>query len=241
MTRQYAPKELEDAIRNLDDVENQISTLKEQLSGLYAERKELGEKIIPDLVEGEHLDNGVTLSDGREYTFERQYECGIAEKHKDEAHGWLAAHNADTILKRQLIIEFPKDSARVAATIKTMIARILPQYEIGLKVGQAPLALVDAVRQILESAGVTPTVTISEKTLLPGPTLTSFVKKSVKAGVNLPDCFGVYAPLRAIPVPATVTRVRCEKHGITHDANVMCVECYNELGPVDANPKPVEV
>lgn len=203
MPRPLASQELEDAILAFNAVEARVDTLKEQLAAARADAKQLGETTIPDLLDEVTRHQGVSLTNGDEYTFQLDVKCGVAEKDKEDAFGWLASKNADAMLKRQIILTLGKDSARVAANIKTLLARVLPQYEIGIKVGESPATLVSAVQTLLAEAGLTPTVTVSEKLSIDGSTLSAFVKKSLKSGVSLPESFGVYAPMRPICMAPT--------------------------------------
>jgi hypothetical protein len=197
--RPQASPALEAALLEFSTLEDQVATLQEQLSEKKARAKYLGENVMVELVELEHLNDGCRLTDGREFTFERDVKCGIAKDKKPEAFAWLASKGADTMLKRYLTISFGKDSLRQVSKIKTMLAQVLPQYEIGVKVGKAPDTIVEAVKELLRAADVQ--VEVEETLELPGSTLSSFVKKEIKAGRSLPEYFGVYAPLRAIPVP----------------------------------------
>lgn len=219
--RPPAPAELEAAVKEFDRLDNEIATLEEQLKELKAQRKQIGEHDIHVLVDGELLDTGCTFSDGSQYTFEQKVHASVTEANKVAARQWLEDKSADAMYKRYIILSLGKNSKEQAAAIRKLLAQVLPQYEIGIRVGQAPLSLVDAVRQLLDSAGLTPAVTVTEEVELPGPTLTSFVKKSLKAGVALPDCFGVYAPYIAV-------RTRepgdwCE-HGVNKSTN-HCADC----------------
>lgn len=202
--RPRASAQLEAAILEHIALENEIATLEEQLKEKKARAKFVGENELVEIVTDEEREQGVTLSNGDEYTFERDMKCGILKAEKPTAFNYLTQKGAGGLLKRHLIISFGKDSAKQVATVRAMLAQVLPQFEIGIKVGRAPGELVDAVKEILTKAELLPTVTIEEELELPGATLGAFVRKEMKAGRQLPECFGVYAPLRAIKVePAT--------------------------------------
>jgi hypothetical protein len=199
MTRPAASAPLTEAIIELLRLETEILNDEEALKDKKARRKTLGEHTITELVteQGCHT-SGVTLPDGTEWSFELDVHCGIRKDDKDVAFGWLAKHNADGMLKRHIVISFPKETADLAAKARSLIANLLPQYQIGIKVGETPETLHTAVVQLLTHAGLMPTVTLSEELELPGATLAAFVKRALKAGVNLPPEFGVYAPLRPV-------------------------------------------
>lgn len=198
--RPLASKALEATLTEFVQLENEIATLDEELKAKKARAKYLGENVMVEQVEPEMLTDGCRLRDGTEWTFKRDVKCGIPKDRKPEAFSWLAQKNADAMLKRYIVISFPKDSAKMVAAFKTMLARVLPQHQIGLRVGEAPDLLVDSVKVMLTEAGLLPVVTVDEEYELPGSTLSSFVKKQLALGQNLPECFGVYAPLRAYPV-----------------------------------------
>jgi hypothetical protein len=200
-SRPRASAQLEATLEEFATLEDEIATLDEQLKEKKARAKYLGENVVVELVETEHLDHGCILSDGREFTFERTLRCGITKDNKAAAFEYLESKGADTMLRRYLTLSFGKDSKKQVALVKTMLARVLPQFEVGIKVGTAPEELVTALREILKAAALN--IEIEEVTELPGATLTAFVKKELKAGRSLPEAFGVYAPLRAIPVTMT--------------------------------------
>jgi hypothetical protein len=83
--------------------------------------------------------------------------------------------------------------------VRTMIARVLPQFEIGVKVGRAPDGLRGAIATIIAEAGLN--ITMEESLELPGATMAAFVRKELAAGRGLPDAFGVYRPVRPMPAP----------------------------------------
>jgi hypothetical protein len=201
--RPLASPALEETMKEFAALEDEIATLSEALSEKKARAKYLGENVMVEQVaeiDGALLD-GIRLSDGSEWTFERDIKCGIPTARRQEAYNWLAAKKADAMLKREIVISFGKDSAVHVANFRRQFATILPQYEIGIKIGKAPETLVAAVEEILTKAGLLPGVKLEERLTHDGSTLSSFVTKQIKGGHNVPECFGVYAPLRAYPAP----------------------------------------
>lgn len=199
MPRPAASPLLAAAITEFLRLENEILNDEEALKDKKDRAKLLGEHTITELVtEQECHVTGVSLPDGTEWSFDRDVHCSIRKDDKDAAFSWLRRHNADGMLKRHLVISFPKEAADLAAKARSLIANLLPQYQIGIKVGEAPDGLANAVGEVLTAAGLLPTVTLSEELELPGATLAAFVKRSLKAGINLPAEFGVYAPLRPV-------------------------------------------
>jgi len=196
--RPKASPELEATLLEFATLEDEIATLTEVLGEKKARAKYLGENVVVELVETEHLNEGCVLSDGREFTFERDYKASVTKANQPAAFEFLEAHNADGLLRRFLTLSFGKDSTAQIKLFRSMIARIFPQYEVGLKIGNAPETIVTALTALLREANLN--IKIEESTELPGATLMAFVRKEIKAGRSLPECFGVYAPLRAIPV-----------------------------------------
>ena len=202
--RPRASAELEAALRSFWALDDQVNTLEEQLKDLKAQRKDLGEHQITDLVQQEEVrHSGVRLSDGSEYEFDVRVTCGIRNDDKQFAHQWLEEHNVGHLLKRHLLISFGTNSAKEAQILRGIVARLLPEYELTIKVGKAPDELVAAVTTMAEHAGLLPAIKVEEYTELPGATLSSFVKKCLKAGIDLPPQFGVYAPIVATRVATT--------------------------------------
>jgi hypothetical protein len=201
MERPLASAALEATLTEFMALEDEIATDDEALKEKKARAKYLGENVMVEQVaeiDGALLD-GVRLSDGREFTFERDIKCSIPAARKQEAYNWLASKKADAWLKREIVISFGKDSAVHVANFRRVFAQILPQYEVGIKLGKAPETLIESVREILERAGLLPGVKVEERLTHDGSTLSSFVTKQIRGGHNVPECFGVYAPLRAYP------------------------------------------
>jgi hypothetical protein len=194
--RPRASEALEAALHAAQDWENKVNTLTEQLADAKAQRKLVTEGQLVELVQEEGVRlTGVTLADGSEWEFEQKVRCGINTDDKVAAFQWLEDRNVGHMLKRHLILSFGKDSAKMVTQVRSLLARLLPGYQIGVKIGEDPEGLKDAVVKLLEAGGLLPTVTVTEELELPGATLSSFVKKCLVAGVSLPAEFNVYAPL----------------------------------------------
>lgn len=171
----------------------------EELSCLKAYTKDLEENVLTEVVGADNVQHsGVALPDGTEISFERTMHCTIRKDDRPAAYDWLNRHNVGAILKNQITISFPKDSIESARLVREMIARVLPEYQIGLRVGKAPETIIIAVREILRAAGLLDLVTIEQTQELPGATLAAFVRKSIASGITLPPFFSVYAPLLAL-------------------------------------------
>lgn len=198
MIRPAQLAKLEEIWKLQDEVANDEEALKNKKALLaLAEEHDLGE-----LLTERELTNGVRLADGREFTFERKMHCGVNKDQRDAAYAFLDEAGADAILKRTLSISLGRDSKAAGNLLRVAVSAILPQYEVSVRAGKAPELLVAALRQILKDAGLT--AEVEETVELPGASLRSWIVKRMKLGQSVPECFGVYSPMKAIMVPATV-------------------------------------
>lgn len=181
-----------------DEVANDEEALKNKKARLaLAEEHELGE-----LLTERELNSGVRLEDGREFEFERKLHCGVNKEDREAAHGYLETSGAGAVLKRAFTIKIGNNSQTLGVELARAIRKLLPQYEISVRVGKAPEALREALKEIIAASGLS--VELEESTELPGSSLRSWVTKQMKLGQPVPECFGVYAPMKAIMVPAAV-------------------------------------
>ncbi len=186
--RPLASKALEDDILLFLALDNQINTIEEQLKDLKAQRKVVGEDdITNEAKETEVVSSGVRLSDGTEFVFEEKLSCGIKVEDRAAAYAWLEAHMVGHLLKRRVTIQLGNDSAELAAWL-------VQKLEATPSLSELP-------------------VTIERE--LPGSTLTAFVKKCQKAGVNLPPAFNVYAPLKPVRVSPTPAEDAAQSAALT--------------------------
>jgi hypothetical protein len=195
--RPEATPELEQAIRDFEAAENLAATLDEQAKEARANAKYLGETVLVALVGPDQLNDGVRLTDGSEYVFEQKLKCSVAEGMKTQAYEYLEEKKAGGLLRRYLTLSFGKDSAEQVKVLRQMLARVLPSYEIGVKVGKAPESLRQAVATIIAEAGLN--IEVTESVELPGATMAAFVRKELKSGREVPPAFGVYNPMRPLP------------------------------------------
>jgi len=163
------------ALTQLALVETEISIAEERLKDRKAFRKYIGENVLAELITHEQLNDGATLPDGTDVTFEVEYHATIPAKERDLAHAWLVTEGLGDLLKTEITISVPKGDIEKAVTIATF------------------LDLLSGVE-------------VSTETTLPGPTLMKLVRERLAAGQSLPTMFGVYAPVRAIPVGTTTMK-----------------------------------
>jgi hypothetical protein len=205
-TRPHASEILDAKIREFESLDNQVNTLTEQLRELKQRRKDVSEVDITTLAtEEDVLHCGVTLADGTEYRFERDYHCGIDKKDQPAAFDWLTVRHMDHLLKHSITLEFPADSVESVRKVKALIYQLLPTYEVKVTAGaDLPQSLTEAIQTILVAAQLAPMVKLKHDRSIAGATLAAFVKKCINAGISLPLEFGAYTPLRAIKVPKPV-------------------------------------
>lgn len=199
--RPMASPLLQAAMKDFEAAENLAATLEEQLKEAKANAKYIGETVLKSLVEPDDFNHGVRLPDGSEWVFEQKLKCNVPDGAKREAYEYLEEKKAGGLLRRYITLSFGKDSTEQVKQVRTMLARVLPQFEIGVKVGRAPESLRAAVAAILTEAGLN--IEVTESVELPGPTMASFVRKEMAAGREVPPAFSVYAPLRPIPAHPT--------------------------------------
>lgn len=192
-------------IRSFIEVNNAVAEMEEQLSALKAQRKYLGEHEMIEVLSPEEVEQGVRLENGSEWTFEQQFNCSVKNADKPAAYDYLKEQGADDLLKHTVTISLGKNSAESSKELKALISKILPDYEVSVRVGKAPVALTAALYEIIHRAGMKADV---ETTIeLPGSSMRAWVVKRFKLGKEVPDCFGVYAPLQPKRLPPKLPEI----------------------------------
>jgi hypothetical protein len=176
-------------------------------------RKYVGEHEMVEVATDEERASGVTLSDGSEWGFDHRMNCSVPASERDRAYQWLQDNGFGGLLKRSLTVSFGKESEERAKYIRGMVRALFPEYEIAIKIGTAPAQLPQAIRTIMDEAGLE--IELEDSLELPGATLRSFVTKQLKLGRPLPEFFGVYAPLlplqlRSVPNAAAMEMADAE-------------------------------
>lgn len=194
--RPPARPELEALISETERAQDEVLNLEEAYKNAKARLRLLEESDLAELLTEEELNHGVRLEDGREMTFERTLHCSLPEAGKEEGFAYLLANGFDALLKRTLSLRLGMNSTETAVEFRALVVKMLPQYEVSVRVGKAPDALVAALKEMVRAAGLS--IEVEEKLELPGSTLRSFVQKQGKLGKPLPKCFEVYAPMKAI-------------------------------------------
>jgi hypothetical protein len=197
--RPKAGPALETLILEFLELQSTVAELEEIYKDAKAHLKWLGENVLAEYMTPGTIANGVRLSDGREFLFDQKMNCGIEKEHRAAAHEWLDANGAGNLLKRTITIEFGKDSQKHAAEFRDVLKKILPQFEVSVRVGRDPRELGPAIQRMIDAGELKATLT--EGTELPGATLSAWVRKQMTLGQTVPDLFGIFAPWRPVLAP----------------------------------------
>lgn len=149
--------ELLEAQKELEEAEEVVTKAKEKV-------KNISEKRIPAATEG--MFGEFDLGDARSLILKKQVHASIAGEKKDPAIGWMDKNGHDKLVKRQLIIELPKDSLNDFKLVSEAVNKMT-----GLK-----------AKPVLKS-----------NFSVHHATLKSWVKEQLGEGVDLPrEIFGIY-------------------------------------------------
>lgn len=187
---------LEAKMREIWAAQAEVANLEETYKNAKARLKVMEEHELTELVTERELNDGVHFDDGREFTFERKLFVSLPEANKPDGFRYLNESGAGHIIKRSLILRLGNDSEVLARDLAKSVRRLLPQYEVSLRIGKAPSALVEALKQLITDMGLE--IEVEQKEELPGASLRSYIVKQQKLGQPLPAAFEVYAPMMAI-------------------------------------------
>lgn len=197
---------LEQRLTEMFALEDEIATLEEQLKDKKGLLKTITENEIAELAEPEMFEKGVIVTVGqspdkdlRGFRFERAHYCGIKKDDKNAAHAWIEEKGFGAMLQRVVSVSLPKDSREIALKVQNLLRQMAPHMEIRVVVDRGSERLPDLVAYVLAEVGLGE-MKIEEETVLPGPTLSSFVAKQLEAGAELPAFLNVYSPVTATPV-----------------------------------------
>jgi hypothetical protein len=112
------------ALAQLATIESEIGSDEERLKDKKALRKYIGEHVLAELIEREHLNDGATLPDGTEVTFEHEYHVSVLSHHKDDAHAYLIAVDQQDLLKTTITVNVPRGKMDAAFTIVNLLKLI---------------------------------------------------------------------------------------------------------------------
>lgn len=155
-------------LRSLADeylaAEAEVAQKEQELEVAKAKRKDIAEIRIPQATEG--MDGKFDLGDGRELQLKEEIRSSIAGDKRVPAIQWLDEHDYGHIVKRQVIIEFPKgETERCERFLK-------------------------AVKALEKDLG---TLVVKTNFTVHHATLNSWVKEQLAEGVDLPvDVFGIF-------------------------------------------------
>lgn len=188
--------DLEAKMREIWATEAEVRNMEEAFKDAKARLKVMTEHELTELVTDRDLNYGVRFDDGREFTFERKMHCSLPERSKPEGYVYLEGVEAGHLIKRTITLKLGNNSETLARDLAKSIRRLLPQYEVSLRIGKTPSALVEALKQLIKDMGLE--IEVEEGRELAGSTLRSFVTKQLHLGKTLPPAFEVYAPMVAV-------------------------------------------
>lgn len=143
------------------EIEANIVRLEEELDLEKTKLTEMAEFRIPNVTDG--LSGKFDLLDGRILTVSEKIRASIAQEKGPPAIKWLDDHGYGSIVKRQLIFEWPKDSTeQVEKFLKAIKATKIP-------------------------------VNMKNKHSVHHATIDAFVREKLGEGIDLPnEIFGIY-------------------------------------------------
>jgi len=115
-------------VSNLDA---KIEVVESELSKLKSRRWEILTKELVELLDQARVD--AVVVDGRTFAAEMYYKASIPEENRTEAHDWLERHDAGDLIKRTLVVEFPKDAEEESARLRDYIRTHFQMAEVDEK------------------------------------------------------------------------------------------------------------
>lgn len=143
------------ALAQLATIESEIGTIEETLKDKKALRKYIGEHVLAELVDHEHLNNGATLPDGTDVDFTVEYHASIATADKELAHGYLIGRGHGDLLKTMITVLLPRDELEKAALL-TNVLKLLPGVDVDTTTMLPGATLMNFVKQTLQDGGQLP-------------------------------------------------------------------------------------
>lgn len=148
-------------------LEQQVKVQEEYLNTLKGQLRQVQEKDLPEAMDEAGLSE-FTTKDGYRVRVQREYHANIPKARQEAAFQWLRDHGHDSVIKRDVTIQFGRGEDNAAGNIVGELRDRLPD------------------NKVTDKAGVHP------------QTLKKLVKECVEAGEDLPfEDFGVYVIDRA--------------------------------------------
>lgn len=145
-----ASPRLESLISKLDQEYDDIKALEVQLSEANARAQDLAENVIPEVMANDGVDEFTVSYKPDVIRLKDSYHASITREHKEEAHRWLEATNAD-MLKDQVIISFGLKEYAEATMCRHLLGREFPDHTVDTKRTVPGSTLVAFVKRMLES------------------------------------------------------------------------------------------
>lgn len=115
-----------DALETLQRLGEEVIHIDQRLENWAKEAKKLGERKntilqreMVDIMDEKNIPK-ITVGD-RTFTCDQYVHASIPEEFRDQAHDWLEQHEAGDLIKREIIVTFPKDSEEESRELKRYI------------------------------------------------------------------------------------------------------------------------
>lgn len=162
-------------------LEERIVNGEELLKKLKADHRAIQEGELPELMEAAELEE-IKLANGRTIALEQHTHAKIPSTRETEAFGWLKENGYGSIVKRTLVVTFPKDTEKKARRLFAYLT----------------------ARVYLQDSSIV------SKEAVHAQTLKAFVRQAIEDGEDIPhEAFGIYQ--RLVAKASTKKRERKQK------------------------------
>ena len=175
------------------NAQSAMQSAEQDFKAKKARFRDLLENIIPEALDAEEVDT-VELPTGDVVTIKSVTRASITEERRELAYDYLRQVGLDGMIKGQLIVQFGLKEYALFQSFKKMMERVFPDMPVKLT-WEGPgdgsdQRVVQSLEALMRDA-IGPDRKIIAKETVPGPTLTSWVRKQLDSGVDFPaDLFG---------------------------------------------------
>lgn len=110
--------------RNLRDADRTVAEATAALDAATKQRDNIAEIMLPEAMDALGMTT-FTLSDGSKINVKNDILVGISKDNEDVAFRWLREHNAGSLIKRQLTVDFSRGEDAKADAIRDALAKKL--------------------------------------------------------------------------------------------------------------------
>jgi hypothetical protein len=139
--------------RALESAAEDRAEAEAELKATQATEREIGEKLIPDLMDELGVES-FTTTDGKTITLRETIRASVPKANIDQAYSWLATNGHGEIIKRVLSVPLGRDSTERAEMLKATLSDLELPFGEAKKV--EPSTLRALIRELLESGAEVP-------------------------------------------------------------------------------------